>query len=483
MRNAGAWFKSPNRHCFEEIKIMKTPNTLSMQLKLKSTFEVLSLSALLSCSVAVSSTAQTVSRIAEERAFTVAPKVSTPIVLKSAPDAACDLHAEDVNDRAHMLRFYANRDGYLKVHVRPKAESEDGIRVQLDCTEDGETIRYPLHLRASATPTKDMPAPLSVMPMLKGSTIIPAMTEAEAALLSDDEVVDRGYPLRPDAASAPDKYAEWLKQVSQPTILLPSHQVARSDLQHLAHDIVSGPGSAVSWSGYVANHGTRSYSAATGLWNVPEIFYCEVNNNTQSSMWVGLDGYGLNDLEQDGTEQDCLDLEPFGYFTDYYTWTEVLPGESAQDAGLSPNPGDRMSVEVWISTGSGAPDANGSYAGFRIVDVTQGQGTGAIHTPLASYYKGSTAEWIVERPCDNFDFATSKCSQYAELSNYNYAEMIQPGALTTKGSWPNYHSIANVELWMYNEKTNGSDDNLLSTAGPPSSKDLTDIYFEWFAYH
>jgi hypothetical protein len=462
---------------------MKTLNQLSTQAELKHTFGMLSLAALLSCSLAVPSTAQTISRIATQRAFTVAPKVSSPIVLRSTPDAACDLHAEDVSDKAHTLRFYANADGYLKIHVRPKGEAEDGIDVQLDCTENGEIVRYPLHVRASATPTEDMPAPQSVMPMPKGSTILPALTEAEAPLLSDDELVDRGYPIRPDAKSAPDKYAQWLEHVSRPMTLVPSHRVSRSDIQHLTQDIVAGPGSAVSWSGYVANHGARSYSAASGNWNVPEIFYCEKNNNTQSSMWIGLDGYGLTDLEQDGTEQDCLDIEPFGYFTDYYTWTEVLPGESSQDAGLSPNPGDRMSVEVWISTGSGSPNANGPYAAFRIVDETQGQSTGAIYTPLAAYYKGSSAEWIVERPCDTFDFSTSTCSQFAELSNYNYAEMLEPGALQTTGSWPDYHSIANVQLWMYNEHTNGDDDNELSMAIPESSKDLSNIYYQWFNYH
>ena len=95
----------------------------------------------------------------------------------------------------------------------------------------------------------------------------------------------------------------------------------------------------------------------------------------------------------------------------------------------------------------------------------------------------SSGSWITERPCDNFDFATSTCSQYAELSNYNYAEMIYPGALETTGSWPTYQSIANVQLWMYNEHTNGNDNDLLSIAQPLSSKELSDIYFQWFAYH
>ena len=60
---------------------MKTVN-------LNSTFGMLSLIAVLSCGFAVPSTAQTISKITTPRAFTVAPKVSSPIVLRTTPDAA-----------------------------------------------------------------------------------------------------------------------------------------------------------------------------------------------------------------------------------------------------------------------------------------------------------------------------------------------------------------------------------------------------------
>jgi hypothetical protein len=447
----------------------------------------LALTALLLCGLATPTAAQTasISRVADEKGFTIAPNVHTAIVLKSTPDAACDLHAEGVSDRAQTLRFYANGDGYLKIHANPRQASEDEIRLQLDCTENGKVVRYPLHLRASFSPTEDMPAPESVMPTPKGSKILPGLTAAEARQLSDDELINRGYSMRPDAATSPDQYAKWLDRVSRPMTLVPSHSVSRSDIGHRRQQgILAGVSDSYNWSGYVANHSKRSYSAVSGYWNVPEVIYAEANHNTSSAFWIGLDGYGLSDLEQAGTEQDTVDLEPFGYFANYSAWTELLPNQlTEQDVSLSPNPGDRMSVEVWISTGSGAPNAKGGYAAFRLVDETQSQGTGSIYTPLdGTYYNGSEAEWIMERPC--LASEGEKCTQFAELSDYNNAQMLGATALTTGGSWKKYSAIENTQLWMYNEYKNGDDNNWLSETFADIYADTsTDIYFQWIDFH
>jgi hypothetical protein len=445
------------------------------------------LSALLLCSLAVPTTAQTISRTAAERGFTVAPNVSTPIVLKSTPDAPCDLHADGGGENAHVLRFYANGDGYLKVHAKGIQESEDGVHVQLDCIENGAITRYPLHLRASSSPTKDMPAPLSVMPTPEGSKILPALTEADALQLSDDVLAERGYPIRPDSVSSPDRYAKWLDRVSRRMTLVPSHMVSRSDISHQTAVTQAGVTAGYNWSGYIAEHANRSYSAVAGNWNVPEIVQAEGNHSTFSAFWVGLDGAPQQgDLVQAGTEQDCLDIAGFGYLADYSAWTELLPNQlSEQDVSLSPNPGDRMGVEVWISTGGGAPNANGAYAAFRIDDVTQNQSTGAIYTPLGStYYHGSEAEWIMERPCLQLASGTTNCAQFAELSDYDHAQMLEATALATGGSWKVYSSIETEEMWLYNGDYNGDDNNLLSEGMPDIYADsATDIYFQFLYFH
>jgi len=94
---------------------------------------LLALTALLLCGLALPASAETtINQVAHEQGFTIAPGVSTPIVLKTTADAACDLHGETASDRA--LRFDANLEGYVKIHVRPEQGTED-TRLQLDCTE------------------------------------------------------------------------------------------------------------------------------------------------------------------------------------------------------------------------------------------------------------------------------------------------------------------------------------------------------------
>lgn len=139
-----------------------------------SLFSSLSLTALLLCGAAISSSAQEAGgyKVAAEKGFTVVPNAQTPIVVKTMPDAACDLHVAGESESSHTLRFYANGDGYVKIHANAKQESEDGIHVQLDCEAGGQAMRYPIHVRASSSATAEMPAPQTAMPAPKGSQVM-----------------------------------------------------------------------------------------------------------------------------------------------------------------------------------------------------------------------------------------------------------------------------------------------------------------------
>ncbi len=56
-------------------------------------------------------------------------------------------------------------------------------------------------------------------------------------------------------------------------------------------------------------------SSVSASWTVPQINLSE--NNTFSSVWVGIGGYGENTLIQTGTAQECIN----GKFV-YYAWYE-----------------------------------------------------------------------------------------------------------------------------------------------------------------
>src|ERR1700722_13432136 len=293
----------------------------------------LALTALLLCGLGISTSAQEAGSLttSAEKGFTVVPNVQTPIVLKTMPDAACDLHAEAARDPIHSLGFYANGDGYIKIHATAKRELEDGIHVLLDCRVGGKAVRYPLHLRASSSPTPAMPAPQTVMPTPRGSRVMPSLSQQEADFLWDAELIGRGFPPRPDASNSPDGYAQWLDLVSQPITMVMPHLVSRTDILHSTggpsvsqpEGVQNSSGSTANWSGYVDFGAYRGYTGVYGQWNVPRVVACESNTTTYSSLWVGLDGYGYSDLVQDGTESDCTNVAGLFNFISYSAWEEV----------------------------------------------------------------------------------------------------------------------------------------------------------------
>jgi len=399
----------------------------------------LTLAATFLCGLAVSTSAQNsgVSGIAPERGFTIAPNVETAIVLRTQPDAACDLHEVGTSDTRSM-RFYANGDGYVNI----RANAREGIegRVQLDCSSKGQTVSYPLHLLASSSPTSDMPAPQSKMPLPKGSKVRPALNEAQAQSMTDDQLDKLGYPARPDVLSSPDRYAKWLDRVSRPVTVLPTHLVSTN--------VTATPASYTSsnWSGLEAHSKTtHQYSAVTATWNVPPIILASSDGNTDySAFWVGLDGDGTKDLVQAGTEQDAQEFLGI-IFTNYYTWSELLPNQPTENFVSGVNAGDEMEVEVWIGTGSGAPNPNGGLGSFRIQDITQGQ-EWRFDTALAgTKYNGTEAEWIMERPTVG--------GSLPELAAYFPATMVYADVLNAKTTtWVKCGTAANRNISMYNGK-------------------------------
>jgi hypothetical protein len=270
----------------------------------------LTLTAVPICGLAVSSSAQSpaTAEIAAEKGFTIPLNVQTPMVLLTQPDAACDLHPEGVNDAAQTMRLYANADGYVRVHIGTKHQAD--ARLQLDCTSADKVTTYPLHLRAGSAPTDDMPAPQATAPTPKGSRILPALTDAAATKLSDQDLSSQGYPRRPDAVASPANYKAWLNLVSRPLTLLQPHSVSCPDVSHRLRNVEAGTKaqSGANWSGYEAKGAKGSYEGVEGEWNVPGIAFGENGYTTWSAFWVELDGDGTSDLIQAGTEQNYTEM-------------------------------------------------------------------------------------------------------------------------------------------------------------------------------
>jgi Peptidase A4 family len=286
-----------------------------------------------------------------------------------------------------------------------------------------------------------------------------------------------GYSPRPDSAASPDDYAKWLERFSRPITLLPPHSMNHPDISHKGN-LQAGSETSSNWSGFEAHSGSRSYVAVESQWYVPEIFTGEPDNVTWSSTWVGLDGDGTADLVQAGTNQEYIDIGLFSY-PDYAAWTELLPNQQAeQGVSLSPNAGDEMYVEVWVGNSNGALDQHGVHAWFFLYDQTQRQAV-ELSTPFdGTYFNGSEAEWIMERPT----LISGSSKVLAELSEYLIDGFSESYVLpASAASWTPFGEVQNRQITMYNEYANHPDNNELSVATAESSG--TGILFGWLNFH
>jgi hypothetical protein len=150
------------------------------------------------------------------------------------------------------------------------------------------------------------------------------------------------------------------------------------------------------WSGYAATSGP--FSAVSGSWTVPTATCTQAT--TYSAVWIGIDGYSSNTVEQDGTGADCS-----GGIAVYSAWYEMY-GDASVNNGYSValsstsypvSPGDVMAATVSYANSQWTLTLNDTTANWNF------SLTVASPSPPAAQ---SSAEWIVERP----EVCSTSCS-------------------------------------------------------------------------
>jgi hypothetical protein len=145
------------------------------------------------------------------------------------------------------------------------------------------------------------------------------------------------------------------------------------------------------WSGYaaatsLANPAPGSVNTVYGAWVVPTL--SPTPNDTYSSIWVGIDGYGSGSVEQIGTEHDWSNGQQQNY-----AWYEMYPQDSYEIVGFPLVPGDHISAAV-------------TYIGNNTFQLIIANNTRNVYTSVptahtkSSTAQRSSAEWIVEAPSD-----------------------------------------------------------------------------------
>jgi hypothetical protein len=148
-------------------------------------------------------------------------------------------------------------------------------------------------------------------------------------------------------------------------------------------------GTSQNWSGYVAGINLsklkrHTVMAVYGSWIVPTL--AESSQDTWCSLWVGIDGYGSDSVEQIGTEHDWHN----GQQQDY-AWFEMYPNYSYQIVGFPVGAGDVITASV-------------EYEGDDIFLLSIANVTAGVHTTIPTSYttapnvRRSSAQWIVEAP-------------------------------------------------------------------------------------
>lgn len=180
-------------------------------------------------------------------------------------------------------------------------------------------------------------------------------------------------------------------------------------------------GTSTNWSGYAvetnfAKPASNAVTDVKGTWVVPAVT-CLSSLTTYSSVWVGIDGYSSNSVEQTGTEQDCYLGTPR-----YSAWYEMYP-KMPVTLSISVKPGDSITAEV----------KSGGSSQFTLTLTNNSANKSFTTTQKTTKARRQSAEWIVEAPYSGgvlplADFGTVTITGASATLN---------GVAGTISNWPN----------------------------------------------
>ncbi len=212
--------------------------------------------------------------------------------------------------------------------------------------------------------------------------------------LSQNELIQAGYGLRPDTASP--LYSKWLAAVSKPLTIVAPISMPEPGLSHLGSPTYV---SSTNWCGTALNvtNGLGGYWAALGAFTVPT--FGAQGSNYAAGMWPGSGGWYDNKLMQDGIEYHRV-----SGVTKYESWWQYVPDQTLSQVTPSvvPHPGDSMLFESWECDASGhfGYPYHG-YACFYYIDkhykyrVLQGISAEIV---IISPERAATPSWNVSHP-------------------------------------------------------------------------------------
>jgi len=379
------------------------------------------------------------------------------------PQLQCKLHP--TGDRTTKpLNVFTDDDGYARFYA-VQATSIDAVHnYTLDCEDSaGKPHYYSVDLLSEET---FAPHPLDLT--TERGTDRPALT-GDPLAYSQEELLQRGYGLRPDPTKDPEVYAEWLAGASMKGRML---EVKRpSSTSHGVTTTTANP-----WTGSVLT-GAPNYISTQATFNVPEVVPDgdETASGTEIAIWNGLGGFRTGS----GLIQGGVGIETSGLVATYSSWREYCCGDGDSNGyggAFTPKPGEKVFSQEWYCDSNGNLALNGGYGCTFLQDLK----TGAVLSctsptgkpcwsvkalPLCSadstvkncMTTGSAAEFIIENqspqcctPSTPFTDLASKVtitgSAYSSTTNAYSQTISNDPAVSLLADFTNTTSHMNVSL-------------------------------------
>ena len=369
---------------------------------------------------------------------TVLPGLPTLVSLEIQPHSVCYLSDAKLGD--DRLQLDADEYGVVRFHA---TASRDGAPLEVlleEVYEDGTTVTHTIALSADANHW----APPTRVDR-DGRQTIPALTD-DPQDLSNEDLVRRGYPPRPDPKEAPIRYARWRQIVSQEYVRVNPKQVEHPDvrftkiepetvmsptlplpppsereaLEKLLGGVLPVPrqlidsmfnSSSSTWSGVYVTEPANQFFVVEADWTVPRVF-AGPTSPTYSAVakWVGL-GNSSSDLFQSGTDSESFNFMGW-QFANYWMWIEPLPYAPWSVPNFLIEPGDRISVSIFVADERGTTWFQEPLGGgltnrddtiwFMLYNKTRRLSYWGTYPTVDRggrfRFNGNTAEFILERP-------------------------------------------------------------------------------------
>ena len=395
---------------------------------------------------------------------------ASPIVasLSMPPWTACTVYptGSNANDPSHSAIVFAGRDG--KIHFTPPP-ADWGRKLTFDCGLTGAPLaKHQVNLDDTSTFTEESQETLAAKPV--GTR---AALTGDFTLLSNGQLLEQGYPPRPDPQADPGQYARWVAAVSTPVTVFEPVPITYLGLGMYGQYEGS---TSCTWTGFVqsadnfpnlgcpltTNWAGTTYSIYHFYSSVPWVTSgCGLGTNCATGIWAGIGGTRVAGFTQ------TSDLIQSGFVMqtngNSSLFVEFAPGPISGPSlptGDLYGRGDQFYIWGWSASQSSCAYTgsfnNTNFGCFGFQDITKGwtYSSTAMAQPIppsspSSFFLPTSGEMIAEM---------STGLAYPPYSNANYTNTPGYGGFYDQNEayHPDPGASSATDPYFYTQQNDGS---------------------------